>query len=530
LENALIVAAAEKKQDGQLKPPPDGVVVRFYRIGHGDCFLLAFPGKDSKQPVYMLIDCGYKPGSPPLIHPGDDAGSSVISRIWDDIGAATGGHLDVVVITHEHQDHVNGFTKSNLEGITIGEVWLAWTEDGDDDLANQLRKTYHDKLVGLIAARNRLNADGVQEQIGVVDQMLEFELGDDTPFNFTAAANAAASGGSGNKRSMELVKDVANHNVKFIRPHEGIFDVPGVNGVRVYAMGPPRNEDSLTDLNPQGSEEFPEPSIAASPASFFSAALVATDDAPPQPLFAARYAIPTKNAATDPNYGTFFTGHYGFSKNGAAPAIQAANFQSSTNDKVADDADWRRIENDWLSSAGQLALAMNSYTNNTSLVLAFELTPGGKVLLFAGDAQRGSWLSWAEKEWDDGGKSISARDLFARTVLYKVGHHCSHNATLNGAKKDTYANIAWMAQADYGREFTAMITAVWDWAKTQKGWYHPYPPIKKALSEKASGRVFQTDTDFDKLEKPDGSSESEWKSFQTRVNASPLFFDYLISY
>ena len=54
---------------------------------------------------------------------------------------------------------------------------------------------------------------------------------------------------------------------------------------------------------------------------------------------------------------------------------------------------WRRIDQDWLYSAEQLALEMNNDTNNGSLVLAFELSPGGKVLLFAADAQRGSWVS-----------------------------------------------------------------------------------------------------------------------------------------
>jgi hypothetical protein len=60
-------------------------------------------------------------------------------------------------------------------------------------------------------------------------------------------------------------------------------------------------------------------------------------------------------------------------------------------------------------------------------VLAFELGKGGKVLLFAADAQRGNWISWK-----DGDQTITATDLLDRTVVYKVGHHGSHNATLNG--------------------------------------------------------------------------------------------------
>ena len=45
---------------------------------------------------------------------------------------------------------------------------------------------------------------------------------------------------------------------------------------------------------------------------------------------------------------------------------------------------------------------MGNDTNNSSLVLAFELGKGGKVLLFTGDAQRGNWASWAAHPFKDG--------------------------------------------------------------------------------------------------------------------------------
>ena len=129
----------------RLYAPDGGATVRFYRIGHGDCFLIAFASDSPKNPVYVLIDCGYKPGSPgKLKEPTRSA------EIWENIRSATGGHIDVAVITHEHQDHVNGITVKNLGDITIGETWLAWTENPEDDLANHLRKIYRDKLVGLV--------------------------------------------------------------------------------------------------------------------------------------------------------------------------------------------------------------------------------------------------------------------------------------------------------------------------------------------------------------------------------------------
>ena len=75
-----------------------------------------------------------------------------------------------------------------------------------------------------------------------------------------------------------------------------------------------------------------------------------------------------------------------------------------------------------------LALFLDTFTNNSSLVLAIELVDSGKVLLFAADAQTGNWSSWKDVEWED--DDVTTDDLLARTVFYKVGHHASHNATL----------------------------------------------------------------------------------------------------
>ena len=67
------------------------------------------------------------------------------------------------------------------------------------------------------------------------------------------------------------------------------------------------------------------------------------------------------------------------------------------------------------------------------------------------------------------------------------------------------------------------------WAETQKGWDHPLKSIKEALLRKCSGRVFQTDTDLDKMEKPDHVPDSEWKRFIGRVRGNGLYFDYTIT-
>jgi beta-lactamase superfamily II metal-dependent hydrolase len=498
---------AKTTSRSRLLPPAGGAVVRMYRIGHGDCFLLAFAGKSSKDPRYVLVDCGYKPGSSKYV-------KTTAKAVTDDIRQATGGHLHVAVVTHEHQDHVNGITAANFEGIAIDEAWFAWTEDPDDDLANQLRRRFNDRLIGLLAARNRLSAAGDAAQVRRIDRFLAFELGGDRE-TFSAAEAAAFAVGdvslSRNKQSMKLLKDRAAQGVRYIRPHEQILAVPGAKNARVFAMGPPRDVDLLESLDPEGQEEF----------HLGAAARAADAGHPARVPFTARFSLAWDRATDETTeFGPFLSRHYG--RSGGDPAVAAPLSEAPSN------AAWRRIDSDWLSSAERLALDLNDQTNNASLVLAFELGSGGKVLLFAADAQRGNWLSWPGAGWTDGDRTITARDLLSRTVLYKVGHHGSHNATLNGTTADEHPNLGWMSTGEYGREFTAMITAVRAWAETQDGWDHPLKAIKDALLKRASGRVLQTDTDLAVMKKPPGTSSAEWRSFKARTVGEPLYFDYRI--
>ncbi len=104
---------------------------------------------------------------------------------------------------------------------------------------------------------------------------------------------------------------------------------------------------------------------------------------------------------------------------------------------------WRRIDHDWLGVSADLAIQLDKRTNNSSLVLAFEFVDTKRVLLFVGDAQVGNWLSWKDLRWTMDG-TVSAHDLLARTVFYKVGHHGSHNATLkqNGLELMTCPDLS----------------------------------------------------------------------------------------
>src|SRR5262249_46920696 len=193
---------------------------------------------------------------------------------------------------------------------------------------------------------------------------------------------------------------------------------PWLHGVRVYVLGPPRDIAALHNLT--GNE--------ATDMYFGNGALAA---AAVRTAFTAAAAAGLPETDTPDQYAPFDRYLLWDETEWLKGEIHGANARSWKDlaKSYRDDA-WRRIESDWLNLAAELALQLDNYTNNTSLVLAFELTATRQVLLFAGDAQIGNWLSWAGVTFtgvDEG--TVTAADLLSRTVFYNEVHHVSHNAT-----------------------------------------------------------------------------------------------------
>lgn len=479
--------------------PASGAKIRMYRQGHGDCFLVAFRRDDGK-PFYMLIDCGMKKGS--QLH-------CDITQVAENIRDATGGHLNLVVIAHEHEDHVSGFlSEREIFGkLKIDKLWLAWTEDPEHELANQLRAKYKDTLLGLVGVASRLGElparDRCDERmLRIVNALLEFELSDED--RALAAGDAAKIKGRTNKEAILVVKKRADqrNGTDYLRPHTSPRTVPKLRGVRFFVLGPPEDETSLKDMDPQGEEEF---EFAAAEQRFCLSALT---DCPAvreasQP-FESRHRIPASAAQADAH--SFFHQRY-----------------FAAQSPEGEEQSWRRIDGDWLRCAEQFALRMGNFINNTCLVLAVELPKSKKVLLFAGDAQRGNWLSWHKKTWPVNGEQVTATELLGRTVFYKVGHHGSHNATLNRG------GLQEMAQGEFADQFVAMIPANQEWAETKNDppWRHPLKAILDALQKKAQGRVFVMDRP---LTRPPAKvlSQADWDALQAHSDQNDLFYEFTV--
>ncbi len=460
---------------GRMDPPRSGVAVRMYQLGGlGDCFLLAFRADDGGA-RYMLIDCGMLSNGPEAVER--------LKTVVRSVAEATGGHLQVFVATHEHWDHVSGLhhARSIFDELTIDEVWLAWTEDPHDLLAKRLAEKYAQALQALSDASARLTAMGDRQAVALAE-VLSFHGGLEATSKIRRAAQAIA-----------YIRDEKEGVVpRFLRPGEPPLRIPDVPCSRIYVLGPPRNEMLLSRSNPsQKHDEAYKNTISLSePAAFYAAVLAATKasgSAGEAEMFERsqpfeRYrSISMKDAEAEP----FFCTHYGFGADDEGPA-------------------WQRIEPDWWAMAEELALHLDDDTNNTSLVLAIEIESDKSVLLFAGDAQAGNWLSWHDvtfaNENGASGQPITGTDLLRRTVLYKVGHHGSHNATLREKGLEMMQNP----------ELVAMLPVDEDQAKV-KGWAMPFPPLLERLNQKTRGRVIRADSGLP--QKPESVPAAEWKEF-----------------
>ena len=424
------------------------VRVRMYRIDVGDCFLLTFPRKGAAD-FNMLIDCG--------VHQSQSGGGDRIREVVADIEAVTGGHLDVIVATHEHWDHISGFKQAEdiFQRITVDAIWFAWTEDNKDPLARQLAGNKKKALHILEGAQQRMRLMGLGGEEDPLTSLMGF-------FGDGAGKKLAEAG--------DVLKGRSN-NLVYHRPGDKPIELPKL-AARVFVLGPPRDLEMIGKSDPSKKEsEVFELADTGLGANAFAAAVTGHAQA----TFGARYVLPLPASKGI----SFFDRHYW-----SDSSIDTAQDREETTQ------DWRRIDSDWLGAATSLALKLDRDTNNTSLVLAIELGPkdkDGDVLLFAADAQVGNWLSWQEVEWKDyGGRRISGPDLLRRTRLYKVGHHASHNATLAELGLDLMGELE-----------VALVPTDSAMAQKVKWGTLPWPPLLKALDERTGkrGRVVRSDKD-----------------------------------
>jgi metallo-beta-lactamase superfamily protein len=444
------------------------VRIRMYRQGLGDCFLLTFQQKD-KDDFNMMIDCGLLQGT--------KNSTEIMQKVVEDVEATLTVTkkidekekklLDVVVLTHEHADHISGFKQAQdvFERMHFGEVWAGWMDDEHHPKYKAVRERFHKQVTGLKAALARMDSEkqpGLYETVSsLVNDFFDDEV------------LGVKGGKEGRTPAWEYALKKSVNNPRFCSPGN-MFTLPGLDDIRFYILGPSENFEDFSKVNPSEEDTYRSEGSGFALADSFFAAVAGAGD-----LFDAELRQPFENhlrvdAEKEAKEHDFFKAHYGFDED--------------------DPGKWRRINDDWLTMAGSLALNLDSYTNNTCLAFAIEFISSKKVLLFPGDAQFSNWLSWQGLSWkipDEHGveKEVKAEHLLNRTVFYKVGHHGSHNATLKKHGLEMMSSPELMAMIPVDRAQAESKTS-----KTNpKGWEMPEKNLFNRLQERARGRVLLAD-------------------------------------
>jgi hypothetical protein len=485
-----------------------------YRQGLGDCFLVTLP-KDDGSPFYLMIDCG--------VILGTSKPEEEMTKVVSNIIKVTGGHVDLLVVTHEHWDHVSGFIQAqplfskatddkDPNKLSVGEVWFAWTENPSDALANRLRRERAERVKKLVGFVRGMSALGVAGKYSTTDEIVERV---DELLSFSGVSGKSKKSDKTTGAAMAFAAQLSN-KIRYCLPTDKPSELASVKGVRIYVLGPPHNEDFLRKTD--SSKEVYHLTGQGAASSFFAAATAKL------PEMMADNVEQETQFEIDRHYPFDKTYRHSL-KSFEVPQSQTAEpldalteffdryYFGRSSDPIAPDQSWRRIDASWLGAAAEFALQLDSLTNNTSLALAIELIDSGKVLLFAADAQVGNWLSWQDLTWKlNAETTVTGPDLLRRTVFYKVGHHGSHNATLETKGLE-------LMRTD---DFVAFIPVNHKMAVKKRWGQMPLPNLVKELNVRSKGRVVRIDEDYKIPSNDDGTAAA----FAKNLTVDELFHEW----
>jgi beta-lactamase superfamily II metal-dependent hydrolase len=447
----------------------------------GDCFLLKF--KEDERISYMLIDFGsYESGN-------EEREQEIARNIQKEVG----DNELTIILTHQHKDHCTGFLSAadTFSAMNVGALWLSYLDDPKGREAKKMRAATEKfwKKNEEVTKKARAMFAGNE----AVERMLKAKDAIDL------FAEQQTWG-----EAVSLLLDWTKSTPEFLVPGR-VLSVPGVSekSVKVYVLGPPTDDKLLRKLNPGKGDAVHGLDAVSTMMNLDNSSTLMLD---------ALNAIAEGKDSTE-------TENFPFNKRFSATASNATRQSYEHVDNT-----WRRIDHDWLSEAGRVSLHMGNLTNNSSLVLAFELVEKKKVLLFVGDAQIGNWKSWYDVKFK--GTDVDAADLLSRTVFYKAGHHSSHNATLS-------ESLELMNE----KELVIMIP-VNERVSSNMNFAMLEPGMLKGYNRKSSGRVLRADTIYHKPRSPRSfahafaSKETDFKpKIKVQMDSSGedhLFIEYTV--
>jgi hypothetical protein len=341
-------------------------------VGFGDCFLFTFHYRGRTGDRHMLIDFGSTQHPP-------NARAGLKKAIANDIAAVVGKPLHVLVATHRHADHINGFalsaagkgTGAIIAGLEPQLVVQPWTERAD---APRQFKGKGPKLMDTNAA--------LRQSLGNMAMVAQNSLREagHLPAAVARAVRFIATDGVEN---LSAIKNLARMGEKTKAAYVQYGSkLPAIRtllpGVTISVLGPPTitQKADVLKQNPRNTREYWH--------------------------FTSFWRLRASTSQLAATVGTLFPD---------APVFASHEIP---------------IENRWFVRrvktlrGGQLlriVRAMDDALNNTSVILLIEA--GKKKMLFPGDAQWENWELALKKD----GRRLRGVDV------YKVGHHGSLNAT-----------------------------------------------------------------------------------------------------
>jgi hypothetical protein len=402
-------------------PVPSHIRVRMFQVGFGDCFLLSFEYGGQLRDHHMLIDFGST----------HNASGTDLDDIADSIVEATGGKLDVLVISHRHNDHISGFgrqsTFKKIEALAPRLILRPWTENPELRYESSSPDPQQKFIHSLDIARS------VVTQIR--SAVKSSALGD--PLLACLYDEADASQEPAPEATTNVDSWVNNHGAQPIYAH---FGMPVgldqyIPGVTCDVLGPPR-----VDLWPQVvRQRYNDPD------EFWLSELDAIESA----------GLPT--------YDEPARWQGVAAPRGIGPARRLID----------------HLRNHHRVKLLDLVRKTDHALNNTSLILL--ITVGGsRRMLFPGDAQIENWKYLLT---DEAGEPF--RSLLNQVDLYKVGHHGSRNATPRSLL------TIWNQEREPRRPMVALMSTKPD--VHGKDGPHPVPKLELVEALKQRMTLLRTD-------------------------------------